>query len=438
MTKIAHIYKRDGTLVPFDQNKIVRAIYKAAAEVGGHDLELSQKLTAKVVEILENHFPKAIPSVEEIQDIVERVLIHEGHAKTAKAYILYRHKRKELREKRQKGRAEYVPYKTVWQTLVWNLDHSCETVEKLNRRVKDGTLPELIQASEKRYSDELENICLAIEEVKKDGVRTVIISGPSSSGKTTTTNRLAGLLKKHDIELVKLNVDNYFYNKENHLRDEYGDYDWEGPEALELPRINEHLKSLIEGKTVHVPRYNFKTGRRDESMDELKIKPGQMILIDSHFGIYDKLTESVPAALKFILYLETLAQLRRPDGEFVEWTDIRMLRRMLRDMHHREYSPSRTVGHWHYVRRGELKNIIPYIGNADYIFDTSLAYELPILKHHLKKFLPDIVKTYQDDPGREDAYMRAERISKMLGEIEEWRGGDSVVPKDSILQEFIA
>jgi uridine kinase len=436
--RITHIYKRDGALVPFDQGRITRAIYKAAAEVGEHDLALAEALSDKVVDILEHHFPKETPSVEEIQDIVERVLIEGGHAPIAKAYILYRQKRKELREKREKKKIEYVPYKVVWQTLVWNLDHFCETIENLNRHVKNGTFPALVAASEQRYSDEVENIAIAIEEAKKEGVRVVIIAGPSSSGKTTTTARIEKILKERGIDLVKLTVDNYFYSRELHLQDKYGDIDWEGPEALDLPLINEHLKDLIEGKTIAVPRYNFKTGMREEETDELRVRDDEMVLIDSHYGLYDKLTESVPEGLKFGVYLETLAQQRRPNGSFIEWTDIRMMRRMLRDFHHREYDPIRTVGHWHYVRRGELKNIIPYIENASYIFDTALPYELPILKHHLKDFFPATVEAYRDDPERQDAYIRAERVSKILDEVEEWTGGDSVVPEDSILREFIA
>lgn len=434
--KITQIYKRDGTLVPFDQDKITRAIFKAAQEVGGHDLGLAQKLSDKVVDILENHFPKDIPAVEEIQDIVEKVLIEEGHVHTAKAFIIYRQKRKELRERREKERIEPIPYKIVWQTLIWNLDHSCETIDKLNTHIKNGTFSKLAEESEARYADELNNIALSIEGAKKEGARMVIIAGPSSSGKTTTTNRLAEKLKKRDIELVKLNVDNYFYSLNEHLRDKHGDYDYEGPEALELPLFNDHSKKLIEGKTVKAPIYNFKTGKREKKTDELKIGKDQMILIDSHYGLYDKLTESVPGALKFGVYLETLAQLRQDNGEFVEWTDIRMLRRMIRDYHHRALTPAKTVGHWHYVRRGELKNIIPYIENADYVFDTALAYELPILKYHLFKFFPEIIETYKKDTERQDAYFRAERVYKVLLQIKAWED-DTIVPKDSILREFI-
>lgn len=430
------VYRRDGTQVPLDQNKIVEAIYKAAAEVGGQDLLLAKKLADQVVEILEKHSSDAVPAVEEIQDVVERVLIENGHATTAKAYIVYRQKRKELREKREKNEVENIPYKTIWQALVWNLEHSCETIEKLNEHIAVGIFPKLIEDAEKNYNQEIDIIANSIL-AKRDQVRLLIVSGPSSSGKTTTTNRIAEILQEQGIGLVKFAVDNYFYDLRSHLEDKYGDHDFEGPYSLELPLINQHLTSLFKGKTIQMPIYNFQTGNREqEKTIPLKLKENQIMLIDSHFGLYDKLTEVIPADQKFGLYLETLCQLRDNDGRFVKWTDIRILRRMIRDSQFRALQPAQTVGHWHYVRRGELKNIIPNIARADYVLNTSLSYELPILKHYLYKLFPEIIKTYKDDSGRQDAYIRAQRVYDLLSTITEWED-DSVVPKNSILREFI-
>jgi len=432
---IKQVYKRDGTLVLFDKRKIVEAIYKAAAEVGGKDIKLAEKLADQVVEFLEKHFPKTIPTVEEIQDVVEKILIENGHAKTAKAFILYRQKRKELREKREKKEIENIPYKTIWEVLVWNLEHSCETIDKLNEHIVIGTFPELVKAAEEKYNQDIEKVVSLILE-KKDEIKLLIIAGPSSSGKTTTTNRLAEILEKNKISLVKFSVDNYFYDLEAQIKDGYGDYDYEGPYALELPLINEHLDKLLKGEVIEVPYYNFKTGQREWRGEKMKLEPGQVILIDSHFGLYDKLTEVVSQDKKFGLYLETLCQLRNKDGRFVRWTDIRLLRRMIRDSQFRALDPIRTIGHWHYVRRGELKNIIPYIHRADYVLNTSLPYELPILKHYLFHYLEEAMKVFKDDLGRQDAFIRAQRVHHLLSEIEEWKD-DSVVPKNSILREFI-
>ncbi|MEK7580258.1 MAG: ATP cone domain-containing protein [Patescibacteria group bacterium] len=432
---IQQIYKRDGSLVLFDRSKILRAIHKAFLEVGEGSVELSEKLCSQVIDILENNFPSNIPAVEEIQDIIERTLINVGHNNIAQAFIGYRQKRREIREKQEKGLIENIPYKNIWNGLVWNLDHSCETIDKLNAHIKNDTYPQLVKDAEDVYEQELDKIVASILK-KRDIIRMVIVSGPSSSGKTTTTERLAKKLKTHNIELVKLTVDNYFKGLNCYMKDGFGDYDFEGPEALDLPLINEHLTKLIKGEIIQIPRYSFKTGYREKETDSLQIKDNQFILIDSHFGLYDKLTEGVPANLKFGLYLETLCQLRMPNGRFVRWTDIRMLRRMIRDLQYRAYDPKKTVGHWHYVRRGELKNLIPYIAKADYVVNTSLSYELPILKHKLFKYFPDIIQAYKDDPERQDAYIRAQRVYDLLSTIETW-SDESVVPQQSLLREFI-
>ena len=434
---ITKIYKRDGSQAPFDKARITNAIYKASSACGGHDIKEARRLTERVVDILEYHFPGTIPSVEEIQDVVEKVLIEEGHVRTAKAYILYRKKRKELREKKEKKEIENIPYKRIWQVLLWNLEHSCETVDKLNEHIKVGTFPKLIKDSEKDYEEEISNLAsLIAEDFNRGKFRLFIVAGPSSSGKTTTTRRLGQKLKRKNINFLELNIDNYFYNLRYHLKDGYGDYDFEGPYALDIPLINEHLDELLRGKVVKVPVYNFKTGYREAKTTPLRLKSNQVLLVDSHFGLYPQLTESVPRKSKVGLYLETLCQLREKNGRFVRWTDIRMLRRMIRDIQFRKYNPVQTVGHWHYVRQGELKNIIPYISEADYVLNTSLPYELPILKHCLFRLFPSIIKTYEKDSARQDAYIRAERVYRLLKSIKEWKD-TTLVPKDSILREFI-
>ncbi len=435
ITEITKIYRRDGTVVPFNQEKITNAIFKAVAEVGGHNKKLIGDLSDKVVDTLKHHFPKTIPSVEEIQDIVERVLIKEGRSKTAKAFILYRQRRRELREKRENKEVENIPYETIWYTLVWNLDHSCETIEKLNKYVKDKTLPKLIKATEQALEEEITNIISLIKNNLRE-IKIFIVSGPSASGKTTTTNRLGQELKKKNINFVKFNIDNYFYNLKDQLKDSHNDRDFEGLYALDLPLISEHLTQLLAGKKIKIPRYNFKIGKRDKRTDNLQLKTNEILLIDSHFGIYEKLTESISRENKYKLYLETLCQLRDKNGQFVRWTDIRMLRRMIRDVQFRGCNPIKTVGHWHYVRKGELKNIISYISQADYILNSSLAYELPILKHYLFRYFPSIIKAYKNDSKREDAYIRAQRVYNLLHQIEVWKDS-SVVPQKSILREFI-
>ncbi len=436
--RIDKVMKRDGTVVDFDQEKITLAIYKAAAAVGGHDRALSEKLSDEVVEALNKCFePPDIPTVEEIQDMVEKVLIENGHAKTAKAYILYRDSRRRERERRgsKLGRQRPLPFQLMYEQLLWNIDHECETTEKLSKRVKDGSFPDLVRDSDARYN---ESIAMAAEAVErfKDRIRMIIVAGPSSSGKTTTTAKLAGRLEELGVETQPLNLDHYFFDLELHPKDEYGDYDFETPEALDIPLINKHLADLIDGKSVDMPQYDFKTGRRTGETRSVKLERGKILLIDTLHGLHPPLTASVDDDLKFKVYIETISMLRDSDKNFVRWTDVRLLRRMVRDHSQRAYDPLQTIGHWHYVRRSELKHIIPFIRDADYILNGALAYELPVLKKYEFEYFPRVIDEWRDESKRWDAYIRAERIYKLLSEIEQF-DDDSVIPGDSLLREFI-
>lgn len=436
--KIEKVMKRDGSVVDFDQEKVTIAIYKAAASVGGHNRELSEKLSDEVVEVLNQCFePPDVPTVEELQDVVEKVLIENGHAKTAKAYILYRDYRRRERERKgaKRGRQRPLPYQLMYEQFLWNIDHGCETVKKLNERVNDGSFPDLIRDSDATYNDSISMAAEAIVRFK-DTIRIIIVAGPSSSGKTTTTAKLAARLRELGVDTEPLNLDHYFFNLELHPRDEHGDYDFETPEALDLPLINDHLAALVEGKTVDMPQYDFKTGERSETTRPMRIDPGKVILIDTLHGLHPPLTASVDDDLKFKVYIETISMLRDSEGSFVRWTDVRLLRRMVRDHSQRAYDPMQTIGHWHYVRRSELKHIIPFIRDADYVLNGALPYELPVLKKYEFDYFPRVIDEWKDAPKRRDAYIRAERIYRFLSEVDRF-DDESVIPNDSLLREFI-
>jgi uridine kinase len=434
---ITHIVKRDGSVAPFDREKVVTAIYKAAASVGGHDKALSDRLADEVVDFLSQAYPPPdMPTVEDIQDMVEKVLIENGHAKTAKAYIVYREYRRRERERKaaKRGRESPLPYRLMYENLLWNLDHGCHTIEDLNRRIRDGSFPKLVKDADATYSEGVSRAAEAI--ASEEGLRLIIVAGPSSSGKTTTTAKLALRLKQLGVETVLLNLDHYFFDLELHPRDEYGDYDFETPEALDINLINEHLTALTQGKKVKVPQYDFKTGKRLETFAEISIAPRQVILIDTLHGLYEPLTEGIDGHLKFKVYIETVSILRDKDGGFVRWTDLRLLRRMVRDQAQRGYDPRQTIGHWHYVRRSELKHIIPFIRDADYVLNGALPYELPYHKKHSYQHFPGFIKGWADDPKRRDAYIRAERIHRLLSQVEAYQD-ESIIAGDSLLREFI-
>jgi uridine kinase len=233
-----------------------------------------------------------------------------------------------------------------------------------------------------------------------------------------------------------MSLDNYFFDLELHPQDEHGDYDFETPEAMDLNLLNDHLAELDRGRGIEMPRYDFKSGRRTEQTIRFDPEPGTLILLDTLHGLFADLTRSVPDSRKFRVYIETISQLRGPDDRYVRWTDVRLLRRMLRDAKHRSYSPDRTILHWHYVRRSELKHIIPHQSSADAIVNSALHYELPFLKKHLFHDLAAFLERWRHDEARLDGVIRAERIHRLLSEIVDVTD-ESVVPSTSLLREFI-
>ncbi|MFH0794985.1 MAG: response regulator SirA, partial [bacterium] len=204
----------------------------------------------------------------------------------------------------------------------------------------------------------------------------------------------------------------------------------------DLILINEHLGDLMRGKTVQTPIYNFKSGKREKETAPFHLKPNQFLLLDSLHGLYKPMTESVPGEAKFKLYIEALCQIRNIQGEFVRWADLRMMRRMVRDSWHRHYTPVKTVGHWHYVRKSEMKYIVPFIDKVDHIINGSLPYELTVHKKYLYKFKDEILAEFVDQPARLDAYIRARRIYDLLDSIAEIRD-ESAIPKNSLMREYI-
>ncbi len=439
MSKIKEVIKRNGTIVPFNADRIMNAIYRAVVAVGGRDKELAKKLAGKVVIELESRVPEGFkPNIEEIQDVVEKVLIEEGHAQVAKQYILYREEQKQKRESNaeQGSRsADKVPWEKIWHILDWSVDNDLNTIEKINKKIDAGKFSEIVELSEEFYERDVDRAAEFILHKSKN-LKMVFISGPSSSGKTTTTIKLEQRLKKHGLSFVTLNVDHYFFDLELHPKDEFGDYDFETPQALDLALINEHLRKLSEGEMVKIPSYDFKEGKRTLDQTPMQIKDNEIILIDSLHGLYPQFSEGIDDELKFKLYLEPLLQVKGPDKKYVQWTDIRLMRRMLRDSVHRAYNPQQTLEHWHYVRSSELRHIIPYSNSADYIISSGMPYEIALYRARLFDKFEEWVEKFKDNPLKEDAYRRAVRTLNMLKTVRPVKD-DSAVPKDSVLREFI-
>jgi uridine kinase len=439
MGKITHVVKRSGAIVPFNKDRISNAIYRAAVAVGGRDKDRAEFLATQVVEILEKRCPHGhTPHIEEIQDIVEEVLIENGHSQVAKEYILYRdeqaRKRREQAERASRPSGN-IPWAKIWHILNWTISHNLHNIDSLNERLRGGEFPHIVHESEAAYEDDVHWAADMIAQ-RSDELKMVIISGPSSSGKTTTTIKLERILDRQGLKFIAFHVDNYFFDLEMHPKDEFGDYDFETPQALDLDLISEHLQRLTQGEEVSIPHYDFKTGKRTLNHTPIKIEKNEILLIDSLHGLFPKMTKGVPEEMKFKLYLEPLLQMKGPDGRYIRWTDLRLIRRMLRDSSHRAYDPQKTLEHWHYVRASELRYIIPNINATDYIINSGMPYEIPLYRPKLLEQFAQWEEKYKDDPLREDAYIRATRIHKVLQAVEPIED-DSPIPTDSVLREFI-
>jgi uridine kinase len=439
MSRFVSVVKRNGTVVPFTQDRITNAIYRAAVAVGGRDKQASRELSDQVVTLLEQTIPEdQDPTIEQIQDMVEKVLIENGHARVAKAYILYRDERARQREKRKEDMYQpstNIPWEKLWHVLDWSAGHEVHTVAQLNAHIRNGTLSQIVTAAEAAYHEDVENAASMVLS-RRDEVRMVFIAGPSSSGKTTTTIKLGEYLARAGLKLVTLNVDHYFFDLEMHPKDEFGDYDFETPQALDLQLINEHLGRLFSGEEVRIPFYDFKTGHRRNEQTPMKLAANDIILIDSLHGLFPDMTSSIPANMKFKLYIEPLLQLKDEQGHYVRWTDIRLIRRMLRDAAHRAYDPTQTLLHWHYVRTSELRHIIPYINTTDTIVNSAMPYELPMYKARLGESFARWAGELADDPLRQDAFERASRVHTLMEQLESVPD-DSIVPENSVIREFI-
>ncbi len=438
MPEITQVVKRSGAIVLFSQERITNAIYRAAVAVGGRDRSMAERLSDQVVRLLEATTPAGeIPSVEDIQNLVEKVLIENGHARTAKAYILYRNDRTRLREQRavREAASGSIPWRKVYEVLNWAIDHDLHTVERLNARIARGEFPDIVRETDEAYHQDIRRAAEIIDD-RRHEVKIVIIAGPSSSGKTTTTTKLSQVLTDMGLSLVPLTVDHYFYDLALHPKDEHGDYDYETPQALDLALINEHLARLVAGEAVRIPYYDFKTGRQHRDHTPMQLGPDDIILIDSLHGLYADMTTAVEPERKFKLYIEPLLQMKGPDGRYVRWTDLRLMRRMERDAAHRAYDPRRTLEHWHYVRSSEMRNILPYVNSVDHIVASGLPYELPVMRRRLFDSFAQWIVDYRDDPLRQDAYERAVRVHALLKGVTPVED-ESAIPSDSLLREFI-
>ncbi|MGD2050110.1 MAG: nucleoside kinase [Chloroflexota bacterium] len=299
------------------------------------------------------------------------------------------------------------------------------SVAALNRAIRDGRTQEAILVAEALHNRQLASIAADIAALRPQ-VRVVMISGPSSAGKTTFSKRLAIQLIARGIRPVAIPMDNYFVDRELTPRDEKGDYDFESLEAVDLPLFRQHLKSLLEGKTIAQPRYNFYTGIR-EAGPKLSIGSDSVLLVEGIHGLNPRLVEGIPEDKVYRIFISALTQLNLDKHNRVPTTDTRMLRRIVRDAARRGYSAADTIRRWPSVRRGEKNYIFPHQNNANVFFNSALVYELSVLKPLAQ---PLLLQVESGTPER----IEANRLMAFLQWFDPIEGNG--IPSDSILREF--
>jgi uridine kinase len=299
-------------------------------------------------------------------------------------------------------------------------------VGQLNEAIESARIRKVILVSEALHEQQIVNIAHQIA-TRKDGVRLVLVSGPSSSGKTTFSKRLAIQLLARGLRPVPLEMDNYFVERSRTPRDEKGNYDFEHLDALDLSLLNDHLSALLDGQEVEVPRFDFPSGTR-RTGDTLRIGPEQIIIAEGIHGMNPALLINVPQERTFRVYISALTQLNVDHHNRISTTDSRLLRRMVRDARDRGYPAEETIDRWESVRRGEKKWVFPFQENADAMFNSALVYEMAVLKPLVEPLLRLV------EPGTL-AHVESKRWLSFL----QWflPCTPDLVPDNSILREFV-
>ena len=303
------------------------------------------------------------------------------------------------------------------------------TVGHLNEKVLAGDASELIKVAEAFHEKKIAQIADQIEQANiSKGTRVVLISGPSSSGKTTTAKRLGIQLRILGLDPVLISLDDYFVDRERTPKDENGDYDYEALEAIDLKLLNSDLERLIAGESVDVPRYDFITGTRQWHETPLKLNERSILIMEGIHGLNPKLTPSIPRDQKFCIYVSCLTSVAMDNLSRIPTSDNRMLRRITRDYATRGSNALATLQRWPSVRRGEEKHIFPYQENADVMFNSSLFYEISVLRQKVEPILREVSDT-------EPEYGEVRRLLKFLDNFIPISPDE--IPPTSVLREFI-
>lgn len=311
-------------------------------------------------------------------------------------------------------------YEDVHKTLNVN------TLYKLNQIIKNGKIKDYILLDEALHEKKITKIADMISNDKKKKV--VLIAGPSSSGKTTFAKRLELELRLNGLKTKTISVDNYFVERKDTPRDENGEYDFESIEAIDTKLLNSHLLKLLNGEEIKMPTFNFHEGTKEYKGNTMKLETDEILIMEGIHCLNDDLTFLIPKEQKFKIYISALTVLNIDYYNRISTTDTRLIRRIVRDNQFRGYSALHTLKMWPSVNRGEAKNIFAYQEEADVMFNSSLIYELSVLKDYAMPLLKEI-------KPEEPEYSEAKRIYAMLSYFESIPS--EFIPMNSLLREFI-
>lgn len=309
----------------------------------------------------------------------------------------------------------------------WLARLGIENVGALNDAISDGRIREIILVSEALHELKIADIASQVAE-RSNQARIVLIAGPSSSGKTTFSKRLAVQLLAQGYSPFPIELDNYFVDRELTPRDAEGKLDYEALGALDIARLERDLSMLVEGSEVQLPRYDFRSGKSQPG-EVIRLGKDQLILLEGIHGLNPGLLPNIPEKKTFRIYVSCLTQLNLDRHNRISTTDTRLLRRIVRDQRERGYSALDTIGRWESVGRGEKTHIFPFQENADEVFNSALVYELSAMREHVEPLLRQV-------PFGTDEYIEAKRLLAFL----EWflPIDSELLPDNSILREFLS
>lgn len=318
--------------------------------------------------------------------------------------------------------------KVFKETEDWSRIHGVYDVGLLNEKVESEEFKDIVLVAEALHEKKIANIADKIYE-NRDRIKIVLIAGPSSSGKTTFARRLSIQLKVLGMKPYPISLDDYFVNREFTPKDEYGNYDFESIKALDLDLFNSHLNDLLSYKEIEIPTFNFIKGEREWLGHKYKMDEDSILIIEGIHGLNETLTSSISKENKYKIYISALTQLNIDDHNRIPTTDVRLLRRIVRDNTSRGRDAEATILSWPQVRIGEEKNIFPYQEEADVMFNSTLVYEMSILKKYAEPLLKVV-------DIKSPVYIEAKRLLSFLSYFKE-ASSDEIVPLNSILREFI-